>query len=170
MHAVDVGIGDGQVLGGTENGLGRVHRLLVLAEAHVADEPRIAEDQALAADDRLALLAGPGDLGAVEFGVLRIGHQGVAGLAVGRAVVVVDQGGDVLAFHQRLEAVPGRGLVAEAGAQGEGLGVLAEAVLVDGLVAQAHVEDDVAGQGLGQRGRRRGEDREEGATGQALAK
>jgi len=108
------------------------------------DEPGVAQDDALATHHEAGPFAGPGDLGPVEFGGLRVEHCRIADIAVGGAVVIVRQGGHALDLDQGLEPFPGRGLVAEPGAQGQGPGLIGEPVLIDELVAQAGIYDPVA--------------------------
>ncbi len=90
--------------------------MLVLAPAHVADEPVVVQDDTLPA----VLQCGIGqariaEIGLVDLRRLRVGHDRVSGLAVHRAVVAfAAQGGHGLGLDESAKAVVLAGFVTEA--------------------------------------------------------
>jgi hypothetical protein len=154
-----------------EVGADGVEGLFVLAPADIADEALVVEQDALAAGGDLQGGAGrPGQLGAVQFGDVGVVDHRVAGLVgavqrrggragdVDRVVLGADLA-DVLELDQALDALELGALPAEAGADGEGRGVVLQGGglgLVDAFVAGPDFEDQLAGGDLVADGRRRG--------------
>ncbi|BAZ92937.1 NADPH:quinone reductase and related Zn-dependent oxidoreductases [Thiohalobacter thiocyanaticus] len=84
--------------------------------------------------------AGIGQDGLVELGGFRVGHQGIACLAVGGAVeLLAAQASDVLEFKLTLETVQIGGAVTQPGAQSEGVGLLAQTLFIDIFITRANL-------------------------------
>jgi hypothetical protein len=116
--------------------------LLVLAPADVADPARVVENQLAAADGRREPRdAAEAQAVLVDFGAFGIGNDRIVRL---RRRVIVDQRRRVLHLDERAQRIPRLRRVAEARAQGQRIGVLERIVLLHRLVAQAHVQIDLA--------------------------
>src|SRR5690606_28423160 len=153
LHLPQVGVGEIEFFDGGIFQRDRVEGLHVLAPADVSDEAGVVQDDDLAADlgGGAVVLVDVTDPGLADLGELGVGHDGVTGGGLAGLLVVVHQLGGVLGFDAGGEAVIGAGGVAEAGAQGERVGV--GGGLVNVLVAEAGVEGSLAlGDGFLERG------------------
>jgi hypothetical protein len=120
--------------------------LLVLAPAHVADEPRVVVNDALAPErergvlERLVRQRQPVDGG--KAGGIR--HDGIRGFSVRRAVVVVDGVLDPDGFGDQRRLVQLGGLETGADAARERLRRVREFRLIHGLVAYAPIQENLS--------------------------
>ncbi len=121
-----------------------VKGLLVLAKAHIANETRVVEDDALTPRyNTPALGAGPRDLQPIELERFGIWHGGKGCIAVYRVVEVIRQLRHALQLTEKFEAVERASFVTQSGAKRQRVGVI-EPILRNALVSQSSINNPIA--------------------------